>query len=167
MASTTLVSVEEYLNTSFPDADYEYLDGQLVETTVGEKDHGRAQHRTGVYLENHYGTLWIASTVRMRVTPTRYRVPDLIVFKACEPEGRVITQVPYIVIEFISRSDRAEDLEDKLHEYLDLGIPNIWLLTPRTRRAVVHTSDAAREVKDSILRTQDGEIEIPLAEIFA
>jgi hypothetical protein len=46
-------------------------------------------------------------------------------------------------------------------------VPNIWLLTPRTHRAVVHTSDAAREVKDSILRTQDREIEIPLAEIFA
>ena len=39
--ATTLVSVEEYLRTSYPDGDCEYVDGEIVERNVGEIDHGR------------------------------------------------------------------------------------------------------------------------------
>ena len=37
----TLVSVEEYLNTSYDGADREYVDGRIVERNLGEKDHSR------------------------------------------------------------------------------------------------------------------------------
>ena len=39
MGTTTLVSVEEYLRTSFPDADREYIDGRIVERNVGTGSH--------------------------------------------------------------------------------------------------------------------------------
>ena len=42
MAVEALVSVEEYLATSY-DPDLEYVDGRLVERNVGEPDHGRLQ----------------------------------------------------------------------------------------------------------------------------
>jgi len=42
MSSTTLVSVSEYLETSYrPDVDY--VDGELLERNVGELDHSRLQ----------------------------------------------------------------------------------------------------------------------------
>jgi hypothetical protein len=37
MGAATLVPVEEYLNTSYPDR--EYVDGEVVERDLGEKTH--------------------------------------------------------------------------------------------------------------------------------
>ena len=48
--STTLVSVEEYLGTSYPDGDREYVDGEIVERNLGEIDHADLQSRIVVYL---------------------------------------------------------------------------------------------------------------------
>jgi hypothetical protein len=54
MGTTTLVSVEEYLRTSFPDADREYVDGRIVERNVGEVDHSDVQSSILHYLRTHY-----------------------------------------------------------------------------------------------------------------
>jgi hypothetical protein len=43
--AATLVSVEEYLGTSYPDGDREYVDGEIVERNAGEIDHGSLQSR--------------------------------------------------------------------------------------------------------------------------
>ena len=40
----TLVSVEEYLNTSYDGPDREYVDGRIVERNLGEKSHHLARH---------------------------------------------------------------------------------------------------------------------------
>jgi len=39
----TLVPVDEYLNTSYPDGDREYLDGLVVERNVGTPGHSALQ----------------------------------------------------------------------------------------------------------------------------
>jgi hypothetical protein len=44
MPSRTLVSVEEYLHTSY-DPDCDYVDGEIVERNVGELDHSDSQRR--------------------------------------------------------------------------------------------------------------------------
>jgi hypothetical protein len=40
MGATTLISVAEYLNTSYS-PDREYIDGHIVERNLGEKTHSR------------------------------------------------------------------------------------------------------------------------------
>jgi hypothetical protein len=42
MERSTLISVEEYLNTSYR-PDREYIDGALLERNVGERAHSRLQ----------------------------------------------------------------------------------------------------------------------------
>jgi Uma2 family endonuclease len=42
MVTGTAVPVEEYLRTNY-DPDMEYVDGQLVERSVGERRHSRTQ----------------------------------------------------------------------------------------------------------------------------
>jgi len=54
--ATTLVSVDEYSRTSYPDGDCEYVDGEIVERNVGEIDHANLQSRILIYLANHYPT---------------------------------------------------------------------------------------------------------------
>jgi Uma2 family endonuclease len=48
-----------------------------------------------------------------------------------------------------------------------MGVPYVWLVDPGSRRAWIYTSDAIVEVKDGVLRTQQPDIEVPLAEVFA
>ncbi len=49
MASRTLISVEEYLRTSYrPDCDY--VDGEVLERNVGELDHSWLQTALSAYL---------------------------------------------------------------------------------------------------------------------
>ena len=43
MTTKTGVSLEEYLRTGFADLDCEYVDGEIVERSVPEIDHGRTQ----------------------------------------------------------------------------------------------------------------------------
>lgn len=50
MASTTQISVREYLNTSYrPDCDY--IDGEVLERNLGEIDHSLLQSLT-------FATFW-------------------------------------------------------------------------------------------------------------
>ena len=43
----------------------------------------------------------------------------------------------------------------------------VWVINPETRRAWILTSDGSREAKDGVLRNPAGDLEIPLAAIFA
>ena len=45
-----MVPVEEYLNTSYPDGDREYLDGLVVGRNVGTPGHGALQKTLIVHL---------------------------------------------------------------------------------------------------------------------
>ena len=168
MGTTTLVSVEEYLRTSFPDADREYIDGRIVERNVGEVDHREVQSSILHYLRTHYKKrLWAGVDVRVQVKKTRFRIPDVTVVSGAKPSERIIRKPPVLVVEVLSSDDRAGELEEKIGDYLAFGISYVWIINPETRRAYVHTSSGTLEVKDCILRAETAKVEIPLSEIFS
>ncbi len=160
------MSVEEYLRTSFPDGDREYVDGRIVETNMGEVDHSHAQTNAAVYLASHYPSFWRGVEVRVQVKPTRFRCPDVCLVLGPKPEGRIIRQPPFLVIEVLSPDDRAEELQDKIDDYLAFGVKYVWVMNPRTRRAYAHTSAGIQEVREGSLRTEDPIIELPLNSLF-
>jgi Uma2 family endonuclease len=83
MGSATLITVEEYLRSSYS-PDREYVDGEIVERNLGEKAHGIVQSNLIVYLGNRRKEFGIREFPEQRVpvSPTRFRVPDVIVMKA-------------------------------------------------------------------------------------
>jgi len=164
--ASTLVAVEEYLSTSYPDGDREYVDGQVVERNVGEIEQGSSQTRVVFYLLTHYPQFWAAVEVRVQVRAERFRVPDVTLVAGPQPAGRIIVIPPHLAVEVLSPDDRAADVQEKIDDYLAFGIPYVWVVNPRTRRGYVHTVEAAREAKDGILRTADPVIELPLDELF-
>jgi Uma2 family endonuclease len=167
MGTTTLVSVEEYLRTSFPDADREYVDGRIVERNVGEVDHSDVQSSFLHYLRTHHKKrVWAGVEVRVQVKATRFRIPDVTVVLGPKPAERIIRTPPAIAIEVLSPDDRAGYLEEKIADYLTFGIPYIWVINPETRRAFAHTPQGSHEVKDGVLRAESVDIEVPLSEIF-
>jgi Uma2 family endonuclease len=167
MDATTLVSVEEYLRTSYPDADREYIDGRIVERNVGEVDHSDLQSSILEYLRRHYKKrVWIGVEVRVQVKTTRFRIPDVTVVIGAKPAERIIRTPPLIAVEVLSPDDRAGDLEEKINDYLAFGIQYVWVINPDTRRAYTHTPNGSHEAKDGVLRAESAGIEIPLSEIF-
>ena len=80
MPSGTLISVEEYLATSYrPDCDY--VDGRIEERNLGELDHSSLQTAVAVYFGSRQKQLGITVVVeqRVQVSPTRFRIPDVCV----------------------------------------------------------------------------------------
>src|SRR5579871_6361495 len=74
----TLVSVEEYLNTSY-DPDVEYVDGVLVEPNVGDWLHSLVQRNIIVAFTVHYPEVYAVPELRSQTRTTRYRLPDVCV----------------------------------------------------------------------------------------
>ena len=166
MGPATLVSVAEYLNTSYPDGDKEYVDGEIVERNLGEILHSDLQAAIVVYLRAHYKRFWAAPEVRVQVKPHRFRIPDVTLVSGRRPDGRIITAPPHLVVEVLSPEDRAGQIQEKIDDYLSFGIPFVWIVNPETRKGYIHTADGSREAKDGILRAANPDIELPLAEMF-
>lgn len=88
MAVEALVSVDEYLNTSY-EPDMEYVDGVLVERNVGELPHSLTHGNVIFALRQKYPEVKVLPSVTTKVGATRYRVPDVAVILR-KPEGRFI-----------------------------------------------------------------------------
>jgi Uma2 family endonuclease len=166
MSTATLISVEEYLKTSYPDGDREYVDGVVVERNMGTIDHGDWQTEMVHYLKLHYKQMWSAVEIRVQVKPTRFRIPDVVCVKKPKPQGAIIRQPPFLVIEVLSPDDRADDIQEKVDDYLSFGVEYVWIVNPRTHRGFVYTQEGMREAKDGILRTVNPDIALPLQEIL-
>jgi Uma2 family endonuclease len=164
MAVETLVSVEEYLNTSYS-PDMEYVDGVLVEINVGDPIHSFVQGRIVHAFYQKYPELIVLPEVRSRTTDTRYRLPDVAVaFRM--PTGRFIGEAPFIAIEILSEDDRMSRLIEKLKEYAAMGIPNIWVFDPRLKKMFKFHGNILEEVESDTISTGDPCIELTREEIF-
>src|SRR4051794_20926790 len=100
-----LVSVEEYLATSYPDGDREYLDGLVVERNLGTPAHSALQKIVIVHLAAFERSLRIAvlPECRTRIEMSRYRVPDVLVMeRPFRQNGRVILDPPLLIVEILS-----------------------------------------------------------------
>ena len=164
MAVETLISVEEYLNTSYS-PDMEYVDGVLVEINVGDPIHSFVQGRIIHALYQKYPDVIVLPEVRSRTSKTRFRLPDVAVTLRM-PEGRFIREAPYIAIEILSEDDRATRLIEKLKEYAAMGIPNIWVFDPRPKQMFVFDANSLQEIEGDTISTGDPRIELTRAEIF-
>src|SRR5271168_2686023 len=102
MSTATLISVEEYLKTSYPDGDREYVDGVIVERNIGTIDHADWQSQVLFYLRLHSKEIWTAAAVRVQVKPTRFRIPDVVCVKGSMPQGSIIRQPAFLVVEVLS-----------------------------------------------------------------
>ena len=166
MAIQALVSPEEYLSTSFDGPDREYVDGLIVERNVGENPHSEVQARLiEIFYElRKQHPLYCRPELRLKLAPTRYRIPDVAVFHPDKPTELVPDRPPLIVFEIVSREDRYTDVLKKLEEYRVWGAPHIWIVDPWRRTLSVYEQEGLITVSSFILAELG--IEIPHAEIL-
>jgi Uma2 family endonuclease len=162
------VTVEEYLHSTYrPDCDY--VDGRIEERNLGEHDHGFLQAIIGALFTNNR-TLWQVRTVtevRTQVKGARFRVPDVSVLRADAPREPIIRHPQLIAIEILSPEDRLNRLQEKVDDYLDFGVGNIWVIDPETRRAWTADTTGFHIVQNDELTVPGTPIRVVLSELFA
>lgn len=168
MATATLISVEEYLATSY-EPDREYIDGQLVERNLGEYDHSNLQTALAAWLWIRAREWNVRALVeqRVRVGARRIRVPDVCLISRDLPIERVITHPPLVCIEVLSPDDRLRYYQDKVDDYTAMGVPAIWLFDPMKRKAFVCTREGFLPPEGGVLAIPGTPIQIPLKDLFA
>jgi Uma2 family endonuclease len=167
MRAGTLISVGEYLHSSYH-PDREFIDGSILERCLGERDHSELQGEFIVYLARLRRKLGIHAypEQRVQVSATRFRVPDVCIVVGLKPTEQIFTKPPFVCIEILSKDDRLSEMQQRIDDYLRFGVPYCWVVDPREHRAWVYTSEGCREVADGLLRTENPEIVVPLAEVF-
>jgi Uma2 family endonuclease len=167
MASApTLVSVEEYLRTSYrPDCDY--VDGAVEERNLGERDHSWIQAKLIILLMSRFRETGIAAMPEWRVQtrPSRFRIPDVTVVKG-KPDEKILTKPPLLCIEILSPDDRLSRVNSRIKEYLDFGVPAVWLVDPEEKKVWIYRQTGMEEASGKTLRLEGTELEFPLNEIF-
>ncbi|HEV3199109.1 MAG TPA: Uma2 family endonuclease [Bryobacteraceae bacterium] len=174
MGSTaTLISLDEYLDTSY-EPDMDFVDGVLVRRNVGTILHGILQNIVGAfflrYLKSH--RIRACTETRLRVdTSGVYRVPDVLVLEIPYQKGKVVTDVPAVVVEIKSPKDTFDEIVDRCFEYEKLGVPNILVVDPDNKRAWLFQHGNLQLLSGLStplnLPRQQLTIDFPFAEMFA
>lgn len=128
---------------------YELVEGELIVMTPAKLPHGHVAHNAGVLLgifnkEHKLGRLFAAETgFYTRGDDKTIRAPD-VSFVSFEklPRGKLPDSFgrapPDLVIEVVSPTDYASAIEEKVQEWLDFGVREVWVFYPKTRRIFVH-----------------------------
>ncbi len=166
--SEELWTVREYLRTSWS-PDREFVDGQIAERNLGEKEHSIIQrYLTVLFAINRAGwKVEVFPELRTQTQPHRFRVPDVLVMRAGEKFDRYVTHPPLIAIEILSPEDSLRSMREKASEYRGFGIEHIWVIDPEPRVAYRYTSAGLEEVQSGELAVPETPIRVVLSELFA
>jgi Uma2 family endonuclease len=161
----TQISVQEYLHTVYrPDCDY--VDGVVEERNLGERDHSWIQGTIVAFFLSRFKESGIAALPewRFQTGPTRFRIPDVVVTRG-KPKEQILTEPPLLCIEILSPEDRMSRMNTRIQEYLNFGVPVVWLVDPAERRVWIYRKNGMEEATGSV--NLDGtDITVPFSEIF-
>ncbi len=168
MASTTLVPVSEYLKTTYrPDCDY--VDGRVVERNLGEKPHAKVQGFF-CFIFRLNGAAWRVRVVpeqRVQVRPDRYRVPDICVERASDPDELIVRHAPLLCIEVLSSNDTLADIRLRAEDYWAMGVRPVWAANPWKRRAYHYHDGEFVEPQGGMWRIEGTPICVNVSGVFA
>ncbi len=168
MSPTILMPVEEYLRTSFEDADQDYVDGALEVRHVGELPHSLLQARMLTLLTAWRGLdLRVLPEIRIPIAPARYRVADVAAWRPGPIGTRVPTVPPFLVVEILSPEDRLVRLQPKIQDYLRAGVEHVWVIDPWERRALAYSTTCPGGELTNLLQTASPPIAIGLPSVLA
>jgi len=136
--TATLVTLDEYLNTSY-EPDREFIDGVLVERNVGSQTHSMLQVIVAAFLrefrQSHRITTFSEGRLLVNAKTGRHRIPDVMALETPFRRGKVVVDVPVIVVEIKSPDDTFDDIVERCFDYVRLGVANVLVMDPDNRRA--------------------------------
>ena len=181
MATTRLMTAESFAALDEDGYRIDLVRGELVRMAAAGFRHGRfaadlAWHLNNFVKPRNLGTVVGAETgFVLARDPDTVLAPDAAFVRAdrlppeSEQEG-FLSLAPDLVIEVVSRTDRAGRINEKVQEYLAAGVLLVWLLRPRRRTVQVYRADGT-SITLTEADTLDGEavlpgFRLPVADLF-
>ena len=140
MVTKPLLTVKEYVTLDEPaGVRYELSNGELIVAPSSSHRHNDIRDRLNVCLRNFPGLEAlgvISSETDVQLAGDTVRRPDVCFYCAGHLAGVDLDVVPLpiapdLVIEIVSRNDRADDLLLKVFQYLEAGARAVWLMYPK------------------------------------
>ncbi|HEX3661843.1 MAG TPA: Uma2 family endonuclease [Acidobacteriaceae bacterium] len=162
------ISVEEYLSTSYrPDCDY--VDGEIEERNLGEKEHSILQQAL-TFLFRLNRQAWkveVFPELRVQTSATRFRIPDVTVVSTDVKWQRILRVPALLFIEILSPEDRLNRVRERVEDYFSLGTENVWVVDPELRKGYVCSRRGFQEPENGVLEVPGTPIRVVLSELFA
>ena len=136
---------------------------------MGEQPHGDLQMILGTIFRNNrlaWGVRPLGDT-RLQVTSTRYRIPDVMVVRNTDPKDPIVSFTPLLCIEILSKEDRLNEIQERVDDYAQMGVRDIWVINPWKRIGYHAGASGFVRPDDGVLRVASTPIEIALASIFS
>jgi Uma2 family endonuclease len=151
MATKTLLSVEQFDQLPITEGIlYELNEGELATVTEPMPRHNWVRDTVARLMgnfveERKLGRVFLETGYQL--TPDTVRIPDI----SFLPEGRVreidldtrIQGAPALAVEVVSPTDLAEDLTQKVKQYLAGGVKAVWVFYPKTHEVQVFRADGS------------------------
>jgi Uma2 family endonuclease len=163
-----LLTVEEFWLLPEGEGKRELVRGEVVEWMPVGGVHGevvrRILMRLGFWAEGN-GRGYVATEVGyvVRRNPDGVRAAD-VSFVAIEripergiPEG-YWDLAPDLAVEVVSPSETAEEIWEKVNDYLAVGTPAVWVIYPRTQQVAVFAPDGSSHTLNKNDTLGDGKI---------
>ncbi|HXJ92513.1 MAG TPA: Uma2 family endonuclease [Terriglobia bacterium] len=162
MATKALLTIADYAALEEPaGVRYELSEGELVVTPSADFFHNDLRdeltHQLKTFVKSHkLGR--VTSETDVKLAEDTVRRPDVAFISAGRLEGIDLAQVPLpvdpdLVIEIVSKNDRAADLLLKVSQSLAAGVEVVWLLYPSTQLAYRYT---ASRLEPEVRSAQEG-----------
>ena len=161
------------------DGRVDLVQGEVVRMPPVGPVHGEMEGDLGAALrafarERHLGKVyWNTGFV---LAQDLVRGPDLAFVSAEKtaatppPDRGFWPVVPDLVVEIVSPEDRAQDLADKISDYLEASVPLVWVVYPRRHQVYVHRLGERVEVLGPEDALEGGDVlpgfRLPLAELW-
>ena len=101
---------------------------------MGQWDHATWQAALMQWFVAH-ATEWhirVLPELRLRVSPTRVRIPDVTVLDRDQPKEQVPTRPPFAIFEVLSPEDTLPRTMRRLADFAAMGVTHIWVIDPET-----------------------------------
>jgi Uma2 family endonuclease len=167
MATSVLIPVSEYLSTMYrPDRDY--VDGEVQERNLGELDHSDLQAQLIKLLSKSANETYIRVNPELRVQTgtARYRVPDICIRRVPASREQIVVTPPLLCIEILSPEDRVSRTQQKVRDFLDMGVREVWVVNPAARSVMIFAGAGMVEHTAGEVTVPETPVTLPLADIF-
>jgi Uma2 family endonuclease len=128
---------------------YELIDGELKEKHVGCEAlfiATRIAERLNSELYPRHGAAAVEVMIYCFDRPNRGRIRDVTYIQLDRLPNRQLPQgdlhlAPDLAVEVLSPNNGGVEMDDKLSEYLEAGVPLVWIINPDRRTIRVYRSD--------------------------
>lgn len=181
MTTTKLLTAEDLYQFEGDSNRYDLIRGELIQMSPAGGEHGELASTINGFLWVHVRERRLGKTYGAETGFILARDPDVVLAPdaAFIHAGRISTEMdqtrfleiaPDLVVEIISPSDLARDVQTKVRTYLAHGVRLVWVVEPRQQYVTVYTADGSARFITYEEDLDGGDVLpdflVPLSEIF-